>query len=193
MINTASRNVLTTGEVAQICNVAARTVSKWIDTGRLEGYRIPGSRDRRVTREALESFIRQNGLPTGGASGGNTERVLVVDADTSTATMLADTLTQETGRETRVARTAFEAGVTCARFQPDWVVVDTSVGLAEIVALVACLCTEAPRCRVAVMGHTLLAQEEHALRTAGVRTLLRKPFTLRSAIEALTPRYTAAG
>ncbi len=193
MSNTASKTVLTTGEVADICKVAARTVSKWIDTGRLEGYRIPGSRDRRVTREALENFIRENGLPSGGLSSGTLERVLVVDADTSTATMLADTLAQETGRETRTARTAFEAGVTCARFQPDWVVVDTSVGLAEITALTACLRTEAPRCRVAVMGQVFLAQEENALRNAGVRTILRKPFTLRAAIEALATRYAAAG
>ncbi len=28
------KDVLTTGEVAKICNVAARTVSKWIDAGR---------------------------------------------------------------------------------------------------------------------------------------------------------------
>ena len=27
------REVLTTGEVAKICNVAARTVSKWFDKG----------------------------------------------------------------------------------------------------------------------------------------------------------------
>jgi excisionase family DNA binding protein len=192
MSNTASKTVLTTGEVASICKVAARTVSKWIDTGRLEGYRIPGSRDRRVTRESLESFIRENGLPTGGLSSGTAERVLVVDADTSIATMLAESLAQETGRETRTARTAFEAGVTCARFQPDWLVVDTSVGLAEIVGLIACLRTEAPRCRVAVMGHTFLSQEEQALRNAGVRTIVRKPFTLRAMVEALSTRYAVA-
>lgn len=38
-------NVYTTGEVARICQVAPRTVSKWFDTGRLKGYRIAGSPD----------------------------------------------------------------------------------------------------------------------------------------------------
>ena len=37
------KEVLTTGEVAKICNVAPRTVSKWFDSGSLKGYRIPGS------------------------------------------------------------------------------------------------------------------------------------------------------
>ena len=35
--------VFTTGQVAKICKVAPRTVSKWFDSGRLRGYRIPGS------------------------------------------------------------------------------------------------------------------------------------------------------
>lgn len=194
MSNPSSKSVLTTGEVATICKVAARTVSKWIDTGRLEGYRIPGSRDRRVTREALDRFIRDNRLPTAGIAASSAERVLVVDADTSTATMLAETLAQETGREARVARTAFEAGVTCGRFAPDWMFVDTSVGMAEIVGLVSILRTEGSRCRVVVMGHGFLAQDEAALRGAGVTQVLRKPFTLRAAVDMLTRcRYAAAG
>ena len=42
MTNPFDKDVLTTGEVAKICNVAARTVSKWFDSGQIEGYRIPG-------------------------------------------------------------------------------------------------------------------------------------------------------
>jgi len=194
MSNSSSKSVLTTGEVATICNVAARTVSKWIDSGRLDGYRIPGSRDRRVTREALDRFIRDNRLPTAAMAASAAERILVVDADTSTATMLAETLAQETGREARVARTAFEAGVCCSRFSPDWMFVDTSVGMAEIVGLVSVLRTEGSSCRVVVMGHGFLAQDEAALRAAGVSKLLRKPFTLRAAVEMLERRcYAAAG
>ena len=45
---TKVKDVLTTGEVAKICNVAPRTVSKWFDSGALHGYRIPGSKDRRI-------------------------------------------------------------------------------------------------------------------------------------------------
>ena len=43
--------VFTTGQVAKICKVAPRTVSKWFDSGRLKGYRIPGSQDRRIPRD----------------------------------------------------------------------------------------------------------------------------------------------
>jgi len=69
------KDALTTGEVARICNVAARTVSKWIDAGRLEGYRIPGSRDRRVHVRALEAFVAAHGIPVSaaGTDAGNTD------------------------------------------------------------------------------------------------------------------------
>lgn len=52
----------TTGQVAKICGVAPRTVSKWFDSGKLRGWRIPGSQDRRVPRGYLISFLRANGL-----------------------------------------------------------------------------------------------------------------------------------
>ena len=42
------KTIFTTGQVAKICKVAPRTVSKWFDSGRLRGYRIPGSQDRRI-------------------------------------------------------------------------------------------------------------------------------------------------
>ncbi|MDD4287263.1 MAG: hypothetical protein PHO20_03600 [Candidatus Peribacteraceae bacterium] len=51
--------VFTTGRVAQLCKVTARTVAKaWFDTGKLKGYRIPGSQDRRIPREYLLRFLR---------------------------------------------------------------------------------------------------------------------------------------
>ena len=34
------KDVLTTGEVAKLCNVASRTVSKWFDSGQIKGHCI---------------------------------------------------------------------------------------------------------------------------------------------------------
>ena len=57
------KNVLTTGEVAQICNVASRTVGKWFDKKLLKGYRIPGSRDRRIPIAELIAFMKKHNIP----------------------------------------------------------------------------------------------------------------------------------
>ena len=45
------RTIFTTGQVAKICHVAPRTVSKWFDSGQLRGYRIPERRRLAVERQ----------------------------------------------------------------------------------------------------------------------------------------------
>lgn len=55
--------VFTTGQAAKICKVAPRTICKWFDSGRLRGYRIPGSQDRRIPREYLIKFLKEHGMP----------------------------------------------------------------------------------------------------------------------------------
>lgn len=57
------KKVLTSGEVARICNVATRTVHKWFDSGLLGGYRIPSSRDRRIPIKELLRFMKEYDLP----------------------------------------------------------------------------------------------------------------------------------
>jgi excisionase family DNA binding protein len=56
--------VFTTGKVAKICRVSTRTVSGWIDSGLLKGYRLPGSQDRRVIEMELLKFLEKHGMPT---------------------------------------------------------------------------------------------------------------------------------
>src|SRR4029450_5388146 len=78
-----SKDVLTTGDVARTCGVTIRTVIKWFEEGRLEGYKLPGSRDRRFTRSALERFLRANDMPMEllGRAPDGAPRVLVADDD----------------------------------------------------------------------------------------------------------------
>lgn len=56
--------LLTTGHVADLCQVAPRTAAKWIDSGKLKGFPIPGSRDRRVRLDVLRKFMAEHHLPT---------------------------------------------------------------------------------------------------------------------------------
>ena len=56
------KRVLTTGEMARICRVTKRTVINWLDSGRLPGYRVPGSRHRRIPYENVLSFMREHGI-----------------------------------------------------------------------------------------------------------------------------------
>lgn len=59
-----TRSVFTSGQLAKIFQVAPRTVGKWIDTKALKGYRLPNSRDRRVTKEDAVAFSLVHGFPS---------------------------------------------------------------------------------------------------------------------------------
>lgn len=55
--------ILTTGDLARALMVAPRTVTKWIDSGRLPGWRLPGSLDRRVLARDAARFAAEAGMP----------------------------------------------------------------------------------------------------------------------------------
>jgi excisionase family DNA binding protein len=114
---TKGKNVLTTGDVARICNVAPRTVSKWFDSGQLKGYRIPGSKDRRIPVSELVRFMKVNNMPATTLPVGKI-RVLIVDSNGDTASALADTLRTRDDYEVQTARNNFETGAIAQKFAP---------------------------------------------------------------------------
>ncbi|MBI2930733.1 MAG: response regulator [Planctomycetes bacterium] len=111
----------TTGQIAQICRVTKRTVIKWIDSGKLPGYRIPDSKHRRVTSRDLAEFMRKHHIP-GGDEVGPRPRVLIIDDDYDFAALLRDALLGQYIIEH--AGSAMEAASRMPVFKPDLVLVD---------------------------------------------------------------------
>lgn len=111
------KNVLTTGDVAKICNVAPRTVSKWFDTGQLKGYRIPGSKDRRIPVNELVRFMKANNMPAPTLPVGKI-RVLIVNSSDRAASALAETLRNKADYEVQTAGSNFETGTIAQKFAP---------------------------------------------------------------------------
>ena len=60
--NVTNKQVFTTGEAAKICNVSQQTIIRCFDSGRLSGFKVPGSRFRRIPRPELVRFMQQNGM-----------------------------------------------------------------------------------------------------------------------------------
>jgi excisionase family DNA binding protein len=111
------KNVLTTGDVAKICNVAPRTVSKWFDSGQLKGYRIPGSKDRRIPVSELIRFMKVHNMPTATLPAGKI-RVLIVDSNSHASSALEDALTSRADYEVQTVCSNFETGVVAHKFAP---------------------------------------------------------------------------
>jgi excisionase family DNA binding protein len=120
------KDVLTTGEVARLCGVAPRTVSKWFDAGQLRGFKIPGSRDRRIPREALVRFMRAYGIPLRGLDGA-TIRVLIIDTAYEVADAMKVALESNFEYEVQVATGVFEAGLLARQTRPHVVFLDTGL------------------------------------------------------------------
>ena len=78
----SEKRIFTTGEAALICKVSQQTIIRCFDSGRLTGFRVPGSKFRRIPREELIRFMRANNIPLDTIEG-QTRRVLVVDDDTA--------------------------------------------------------------------------------------------------------------
>src|SRR3954465_5555536 len=183
---TKVKDVLTTGEVAKICNVAPRTVSKWFDSGALHGYRIPGSKDRRIPLNQLIRFMKQHGMPLNGLMTGCT-RVLIVDGEGDIVDVLEKILEGEAKYEVEVAGDGFSAGVTAEKFRPHVMLVDmhlSDVKATDVVKQVK-KSADLQLTKVIAMSGKLTDDESKGLLPQGFDGFLRKPFHVRQVIEAI--------
>lgn len=181
------KEVLTTGEVAKICNVAPRTVSKWFDSGSLKGYRIPGSRDRRIPSSELMKFMRAHGIPLEGLNSGRT-RVLIVDGEREVVDTLERILTEQTSYDVRTATSAFKAGMECEKFKPHVLLLDLHLGADADSRAFA----ESVRknehlqfTKIVAMSGKLTDGQAQGLRSQGFDVFLKKPFQVRQVVEAI--------
>ena len=184
--NLLEKDVLTTGEVAKICNVASRTVSKWFDSGQLQGYRIPGSKDRRIPVSHLLTFMREHSIPMDGLMSGR-PRVLIVDGDGDVLNTLNDVLGEQTNFDVRTCDTVFAAGMECERFRPHVLLYD--LGFAENDSNQFCQMIrdneDLQMTRIVAMSGRLTDGQVAQLNAEGFDGVLRKPFSVRQVIDAV--------
>lgn len=180
------KDVLTTGEVAKICNVAPRTVSKWFDSGKLRGYRIPGSKDRRIPLDQLVRFMRAHNIPLNGLESGST-RVLIVEADQNVSDLLAAALSRDAGFEVHRARTAFEAGYIASSAKPHVLLLDVALpGIAGRDALRTMKdLPDLATARVVAIADTLAPGAAEGLKQDGFHAALARPFDVPTVVRTI--------
>ncbi|MCP4643535.1 MAG: response regulator [bacterium] len=113
-----------TSEVAQYCHVTADTIRKWAEAGRIRVFKTPGGH-RRIRREDLIQFLRENEIPIHHDLSGSGVRMLVVEHEQSAVTAVRRFLdTTQASFQVELAQDPFEAGRQVAAFQPDIILVD---------------------------------------------------------------------
>ena len=191
MQNADRKTVLTTGEVAKICSVAPRTVSKWFDSGQLRGYRIPGSKDRRIPIEQLVKFMRTHRIPLNGLDAGGT-RVLVLDGDGGVREALRVALGRMDTLEVFLAESTMEAGALAQECEPHVAIIDVSLPDVDTKSVVRFFrsAAELSHVRLIGTGAGLTEGEGQALLQAGFDGYVAKPFDIQALI-ALIERHTS--
>lgn len=178
----AGKRIFTTGEAAALCKVSQQTIIRCFDAGRLVGFRVPGSKFRRIPRDELLRFMKASGIPTGAletaiAEPATTRRVLVVDDDESFQRLAEHTLTRA-GFEVRSAGTGYDAGLLTESFRPDVIVLDLM--LPDVSGSVVCSRLRARKdlrgCRILGVTASGCENEIRAMSAAGIDAMLLKPF-----------------
>ena len=122
-----NKQVFTTGEAAKICNVSQQTIIRCFDSGRLNGFKVPGSRFRRIPRAELFRFMRSNNIEMDSIMSTGTLQVLVVGIAPQSIEQLIKTHTNGHNIEIHYAANTWEAGVLAQKHGPGIILCDSSL------------------------------------------------------------------
>ena len=181
------KRVFTTGEAAEVCKVSQQTIIRCFDSGRLTGFRVPGSKFRRIPREELIRFMRANNIPLD-VLGGTKKRVLVVDDDPRIVELYVDLLGRDGRFEVKTAATGYDAGLLTEGFRPHVIILDYM--LPDINGTVVCKRLRENEnladIKVLCVSGVVNQQEVQTLMDAGANAFLKKPFQVQELMGKIT-------
>ncbi|MCD6175770.1 MAG: response regulator [Planctomycetes bacterium] len=194
------KSLFTTGEAAQICNISQQTIIRCFDSGRLDGFRIPGSRFRRIPRENLIKFMKDNGIPLDNF---NTEKngkikVLIVDDDVEIVELMVDVLSRDGRFDLQTAGSGYEAGLKTEQFRPDVIILDYM--LPDVNGNIVCRTIKSnpdfESIRIIIVSGVANPEEVQDLLDAGATEFIKKPFNIADLVgrilQVVDKEYVAA-
>lgn len=180
------KTVFTTGEAAKICKVSQQTIIRCFDSGQLKGFRVPGSRFRRIPRDILYKFMKENGIPTDALESGK-RKTLVVDDDEELVELIRDVLESDGRFEVRVVNNGFDAGMMVKEYHPDLIVLD--VMLPDINGKEVCQRVRSDPAlddvKIICISGMVEQDKIQDLRDSGANDFLQKPFEVETLIERM--------
>lgn len=175
----SDKRVFTTGEAAEVCKVSQQTIIRCFDSGRLGGFRVPGSKFRRIPRADLIKFMKENDIPTEVLESAG-KRVLIVDDDLQILEMFKDLLAREPDLEIKYASTGYDAGLLTESFRPHLIVLDYM--LPDINGNIVCKRLrerdDLKGTRVLFVSGVVDQQGLSQLKQAGADDFIAKPFNI---------------
>lgn len=181
-----TKTVFTTGEAARICKVSQQTIIRCFDSGQLKGFRVPGSRFRRIPRETLHRFMKENGIPTDALDNDKRE-VLLVDDDVDLVEVVKNALEKDGRFDVKVANNGFDAGMIVKEHRPELIVLD--VMLPDINGREVCQRVRSDNqleeVKILCISGMVEPDKVDELKVAGANDFLQKPFEVEQLIERM--------
>ena len=174
-----SKQSFSTSEVAKYCHVTADTIRKWAEAGRIHVFKTPGGH-RRIRREDLVRFLRENKIPIHEDLDNAGIRVLVVDDEKAVVSVIRRFLERsQTPFQIEVALDGFEAGHQVATFRPSVIFLD--LRLPGMDGFEVCrrikADPESANCHIISMTGYYEGDVAQRIVEMGATLLLQKPFT----------------
>jgi len=180
------KTVFTTGEAAEICKVSQQTIIRCFDSGRLKGFRVPGSRFRRIPRDALVAFMKENSIPVDSLDSGK-RKILVVDDDPEIVELFVDVLERDGRFEVKTAASGYDAGVLTQEFMPDLIILDYM--LPDVNGNVVCRTIRQnpafEHIKIVIVSGVVNQEEINDLLKSGADDFVKKPFNIEKLIERI--------
>jgi len=181
------KDLFTTGEAAEICRVSQQTIIRCFDAGRLEGFRVPGSRFRRIPRQNLIKFMKDNNIPLDSIESGK-RKVLVVDDDAEIVELIVEVLERDGRFEVKTASSGYEAGMATQRFRPELILLDYM--LPDVNGNVVCQTIrrnpEFENIKIIIVSGVVKEDEIAQLLKSGAEDFIRKPFNITELTDKIT-------
>lgn len=181
-----TKQVFTTGEAATVCKVSQQTIIRCFDSGRLNGFRVPGSRFRRIPREELIRFMRANDIPTDDFESAR-KTVLVVDDDPQIIEVFRELIGTDERIDLKTASTGYDAGILTEQVRPDLMILDYM--LPDVNGNVVCNTVRSNRdldqMKIVIVSGVVNQEEVDGLLRAGADEFIKKPFNAEQLLDRI--------
>jgi excisionase family DNA binding protein len=182
----AGKQVFTTGEAAEICKVSQQTIIRCFDSGRLQGFRVPGSKFRRIPRAELLRFMKANDIPTDVLES-TRKRILVVDDDEQIVELFLDVLGRDDRFDVKSAGTGYDAGMLTEQFKPHLILLDYM--LPDINGNIVCDRIRAnpdlAGTKIIIVSGVVKRDEIDELLKGGADDFVKKPFNINELVDRM--------
>ncbi len=183
-----TKQSFSTSEVARYCHVTADTIRKWAEAGRIRVFKTPGGH-RRIRREDLLRFLRENSIPIHEDLGDSGVKILIVDDEKAVVSVIRRYLERsDSSFQIEAATDGYDAGHQVATFKPDVVFLDLRLPGVDGFEVCRRIKTDPQHSGTRVIAMTGYYDGDEAQRVVelGALLCLQKPFSPDDLRRALT-------